>query len=401
MPRYSGLVSDTSLESQIAAHSRWLRSAAGLTSAHQSGQLRYDLNVVPCGQRKGGRIALALSICSLALVGCLTAGVPEGLACSESGSCPVDQVCVDAVCILAGTNGPDTEIDAGDVVVPPDANRLDADNSCIDSVKCGDVCEAQCVTNLTTAGESTFQPQVGCTYLRVEAWGAGGGHGDRSLETGAGGAGAGGYALRELDVTSADAYTVVVGAPGTNAVGETPGIGGIPGGGNGGLGEQRSGGGGGGGFSGLFSGAVALGNALVIGGGGGGSGGGPARPDLTHGGAGGGEEGQFGSDEATGSGGTQAAGNAQLAGGPGGADNDGGGGGGAGYWGGQGGNGANDEGQGGGGGSGYDGTAACGGCETGDRIIPGNPLGMIGETNGLPTLPGKVTLTCFPAAPTP
>jgi hypothetical protein len=26
---------------------------------------------------------------------------------------------------------------------------------------------------------------------------------------------------------------------------------------------------------------------------------------------------------------------------------------------------------------------------------------MIGETNGLPTLPGKVTLTCFPAAPTP
>ncbi len=363
--------------------------------------MRYNLPVTEGGYWVGGKITVALWICLLASAGCFSPGVQEGLACSESGSCPVGQVCVDSICILAGTTRPGIDVDAADNVRNPDARVLDADTSCTDSVQCGDLCEAQCISEFTNIGEAVFQPQVGCRFLRAQAWGAGGGHGALSLNNGEGGAGAGGYAMVELAVTDVDSFVLVVGAPGANGIGGAPGAGGIPGGGAGGMGDNRSGGGGGG-FSGLFGGPIVVGNVLVMAGGGGGSGGGPAFPENTNGGAGGGSEGEIGSEEGMIPGGTQVSGHVPLVGGPGGNGKDGGGGGGAGWYGGKGGSGANDDAQGGGGGSGYVGAATVSDVVTGFRAIPGNATALSpGETTALPTFPGKVTLSCFADPPAP
>jgi hypothetical protein len=358
--------------------------------------MRYHWSVVDSRYRVGGQLALAYVMCCGLLSGCFAPDVHEGLACSASGSCPIGQVCVDLVCIQAGGGlGPGFEPDASRVVGDSDAASGDADTGCAsDTVKCGDVCLAECQSEFSLAGESTYQPEEGCNYLRVHAWGAGGGHGNNTTN-----AGAGGYALIERAVTSAETYTVVVGAPGTSAVGGTAGMGGVPGGGGGGTGSS-DGGGGGGGYSGLFSGGTAAANALVIAGGGGGSGGGNGFPANTNAGAGGGLSGQVGSIEGNSDGGTQSTGFAPLLGGPGGSDTDGGGGGGGGWYGGQGGEGVgSDDAQGAGGGSGYVGTSTISELVAGVRGIAGNPDSTLRGTGGDPTLAGKVVLICYPAQP--
>lgn len=342
---------------------------------------------------EGRCLGLVLGILLLSLGACFAPDVQEGLACSETGACPFGQVCVETVCILAGSGGPG--IDGGDTGFRSDARTVDADTSCQSgTVLCGDECLPQCITESSVPGESTYQPQDGCTYLRVHAWGAGGGHGSQSNN-----AAAGGYALVEREVSSADSFIVIVGAPGGSAAAGTAGLGGVPGGGNGGTGSDN-GGGGGGGYSGLFAGGSAAINAIVIAGAGGGSGGGNSFPDNTNGGAGGGLEGQTGSVQGDTSGGTQNSGFAPLQGGPGQADNDGGGGAGSGWYGGNGGDGANDDAQGAGGGSGFVvGTALVSDLVAGDRGIPGNAASTLRGNAGNATVAGKVVLECLPTSP--
>jgi hypothetical protein len=336
---------------------------------------------------------MILGILFLSLGACFTPDVQEGLACSESGSCPFGQVCVESVCILAGTSARGS--DAGETVIRSDATSFDGDTSCQSgAVLCGDECLPQCITEISIPGESTYQPQTGCSYLRVHAWGAGGGHGNESNN-----AAAGGYAMVEREVSSTDSFTVIVGAPGGNAVGATAGLGGTPGGGNGGQGDD-DGGGGGGGYSGLFSGGTAAINAIVIAGAGGGSGGGNSFPENTNGGAGGGLIGQTGSIEGNTSGGTQSTGFAQLQGGAGQADNDGGGGAGSGWYGGNGGAGTNSDAQGAGGGSGFVvGTALVSELLAGDRGMAGNASSRLRGIAGNATVAGKVVLECLAIAP--
>jgi hypothetical protein len=258
------------------------------------------------------------------------------------------------------------------------------------TVPCGVECLSECPTEFTVAGEATYQPEEGCTYLRMTAWGAGGGHGLNNLR-----AAAGGYALIERVVTGQESFAVIVGAPGASAPGSGGGLGGIPGGGNGG-GSNSEGGGGGGGFSGVFLGTIDVANAVVMAGGGGGSGGGNGNVANTPGGAGGGLAGQDG--PVVGTGGTQLAGFAPLQGGagatPGGGD--GGGGGGGGFFGGVGGGAANSDAPGGAGGSGYVGSAVVSDSLAGDRTVPGNAASPLRGDAGNALTAGKVIVTCIP-----
>jgi hypothetical protein len=297
---------------------------------------------------------------------------------------------------LAGSNGqPISDADASISIVNPDASPVvilpDADTSCqAGTVLCGETCEDVCVTTLTAAGETTYQPEQHCTLLRIDAWGAGGGHGSDNLR-----GGAGGYAVLDRTVLGTETFTVMVGAPGTSAANKVAGLGGIPGGGDGGTADGRDAGGGGGGYSGVFLGGTAPGNAIIIAGAGGGSGGGNGNGNNTKAGAGGGVNGHKGSDESNNNRGTPTSGFAELAGGPGGSDTDGGGGGGAGWWGAPGGSGVgSDDAQGGSGGSGYVESNIDADLIAGDRGVPGNAAALAGEMTAQPTFAGKVILTC-------
>ena len=362
--------------------------------------MSYHRLVVDRAHEAGWQLTLAALMCTSLLGACFSPTVQEGLACSESGSCPIGQVCIEAVCILAGSNGNPIDADASISIVNPDSSPVpvpDADTSCAPgTVLCGEVCEESCVTALTAPGETSYQPEAGCSFLHIEAWGAGGGHGSGNLS-----GGAGGYAVLERNnVLSTETYTVMVGAPGTNAVGGARGLGGAPGGGDGGTGNN-DGGGGGGGYSGVFLGGTAPSNAIMIAGAGGGSGGGNGNGDSTNAGAGGGAIGQQGSNEGNNDGGTATAGFAELAGGTGGSDTDGGGGGGAGWWGASGGSGVGgDDAQGAGGGSGYVESGIAADLAAGNRGVPGNAIGLaMNEMTARPTFAGKVTLTCYATAP--
>ncbi len=358
--------------------------------------MRYNYAVGDPTLRSGWRLVLAMVIPLAGGAACFSPDVQEGLACSPSGTCPYMQVCVDTVCIEVGSEVP--RLDAAGVAITPDARGGDADTSCAaNTLLCDDECLTECTREFSVAGESSYPPELGCSYLRAHVWGAGAGHGvGNTLGS------AGGYALVERVVTDEESYTVLVGAPGGNGqAGGGAGLGGVPGGGNGGTGNNR-GGGGGGGYSGLFLGGTAAINAIVIGGGGGGSGAGTSFPNNTIGGAGGGAAGQAGSPaEGNNLGGTQTTGFAPLQGDIGGNGDDGAGGGGGGWYGGMAGTGANDDAQGAGGGSGYVGTAAVSELATGDRSIPGKAsldtlIGMAAK----PTMPGKVVLICYAEAPT-
>jgi hypothetical protein len=69
----------------------------------------------------------------------------------------------------------------------------------------------------TTSG--TFTPPVGVTSVVVECWGAGGGGGQTTNNNKGGGGGAGGsYSRATVAVSSANTYTVTVGAGGTSTV---------------------------------------------------------------------------------------------------------------------------------------------------------------------------------------
>ena len=235
---------------------------------------------------------------------------------------------------------------------------------------------------LTPAGclggqSSLFTVPAGVTSLTVEMWGAGGGGGNAGGDIGGGG----GYASATVAVTPGETLIVVEGGPGGSS---TTGYAqsGCYGGGRGGRYAYTAGGGG---FSGLFRGAIAQSDALVIAGGGAGNAGGSS---LSYAGAGGGLVGQDGTAHGGyggtqgGYGGTQTAGGASNGDGQGGvplrggygsvcgADN-GAGGGGGGYWGG-GGGGSNYAS--GGGGSGFvGGPGVSGGVLTaGDQSTPGN-----------------------------
>ncbi len=344
-------------------------------------------------------MALACVMCTALLPACFSPSVQEGLACSESGSCPIGQICVDSTCILAGTNGTPSEPDARVSIVNPDASPPDADTSCAPgTVLCDELCQEVCITTLTLPGETSYQPEEGCESLQIEAWGAGGGHGSANLS-----GGAGGYAALERTVMSGDTYIVMVGAPGTSAVAKVPGVGGIPGGGDGGAANGRDAGGGGGGYSGVFFGGTAPANAILIAGAGGGSGGGNGNGDSTNAGAGGGVTGQQGSNEGSNDGGTTTSGFAQLQGGNGIQDTDGGGGGGAGWYGASGGDGVGgDDAQGAGGGSGYVESGIAADLVAGSRGVPGNAAGLAGgETTAQPTFGGKIVLSCYPEVAVP
>jgi len=257
-------------------------------------------------------------------------------------------------------------------------------------IRCGGECVTSCDTNFEATGEITFDVPIDCTRVSIKAWGAGGGNGARNTR-----AGAGGFVRAEVSATPGEQWTVVVGAPGTNAVGRTAGVGGAPGGGNGGTSSNDSGGGGGG-YSGVFRGAISVQNALVIAGGGGGSGGGVTTPQIL-GGAGGGDTGQNGGDNNA-AGGTQTTGAAQLVAANGqGGNNDGGAGGGGGWFGGRGGNNASSDAFGGGGGSGFAVVEA-----VAPMLIAGNreSPGLIEDPDrgiaGAPGNPGKVIIDCLP-----
>jgi hypothetical protein len=342
---------------------------------------------------RGRSVKLLLLIPVAALAACFSSNVQEGLACSEAGDCPIGQDCFEGTC--SGGAPLDSGSGGDDAAVNDAAPEPDAEPRCAAGlVPCGEECLAECVTEFTAEGEATYQPEEGCTYLRMVAWGAGGGHGRNNVR-GAGG----GYALAERVVSSADSFTVVVGAPGTSTNAQAGGPGGLPGGGNGG-GSNSEGGGGGGGYSGVFLGTIEVANAVLIAGGGGGSGGGNGNPSNTQAGAGGGLAGQDG--PVVGSGGTQTTGFEPLQGGVGGTPGggDGGGGGGGGYFGGVGGGVANSDAPGGAGGSGYVGDAPVSDLQTGNRGTPGNATSPLRGDAGNPLTAGKVIVSCIPK-PTP
>jgi hypothetical protein len=258
------------------------------------------------------------------------------------------------------------------------------------AVRCGDECADSCPYVFDEPTITVFEVPSDCKRVRIRAWGAGGGHGHRNSR-----AGGGGYAEGLFPTNEGELLLAVVGAPGNPAMGRTPGEGGLPGGGRGGS-ASGAGGGGGGGLSGVFRGALAAEDAVLIAGGGAGSGGGTSS--KVNAGAGGGEHGQSGS---SGNPGSQIGGFSLLAGGPGGnqGSGDGGGGGGAGWWGGFGGNGANSDAGGGGGGSGLAvGEGVDVFLESGDRRVPGGSEMADRDGAGDPGAPGKVLIDCLPAA---
>lgn len=139
--------------------------------------------------------------------------------------------------------------------------------------------------------DQSFTIPAGIISIRIKAWGAGGGGGTDWVGVGGPG-GAGAYAEAILAVTPGEVLTIVVGKGGESGLN--------PPADNGYMGGR------GGGYSGIFRGAVAIGNALLVaaGGGGGSSNGNP-------GGAGGDIIGENGGGGAyAGSPGTQVAGGA-------------------------------------------------------------------------------------------
>lgn len=249
-------------------------------------------------------------------------------------------------------------------------------------------CGAECSQELATPGETTLLVDAGCTELRVQIWGAGGGAGTGNMR-----AAAGGYAEGELSLSPGDEIVVVVGAAGASATGASPGSGGLLGGGNGGAASGRAGGGGGG-LSGMFRGATTPETAIVIAGAGGGSGGGDGAPVFA--GAGGGQAGQAGGGTAGVAPGTQASGFDLLVGGEGigPALADSGGGGGAGWFGGFGGGSAEVDGFGGGGGSGYVDAGLAVVLEGGLGPLPGGVQAPERSGAGDPGADGRVVISC-------
>jgi hypothetical protein len=152
-------------------------------------------------------------------------------------------------------------------------------------------------TFLHTGTDQAFVVPTGCTALRVEAWGAGGGggyDGNPSPRTG----GAGGYASAAVTVTPGESFVVVVGGGGPRNT--TTGTLSAASYGFGGAGQADStcAVGNGGGLSGLFRGSAVRTGAVVVAGGGGGSSGytwgGPGNDPLY----GGGQSGLLGASHA-------------------------------------------------------------------------------------------------------
>lgn len=120
----------------------------------------------------------------------------------------------------------------------------------------------------TSDAAQNFVVPAGIYSLTVKMWGPGGGSGNYSAS---GGGGAGGYAFGTLSVTPGETLLIVAGSGGKAPASPTAngGNGGWPGGGYGTRGDAS--GAGGGGLSGIFTGSITQGNALIIAGGGGGS----------------------------------------------------------------------------------------------------------------------------------
>lgn len=254
-----------------------------------------------------------------------------------------------------------------------------------------------CTVAYRSAGTFMYTVPVGCTQLRVRAWGAGGGDGLGNMD-----AAAGGSARGTVAVTEAETLTVAVGGAGQNAIDGGTSAGGLHGGGLGANGSSSQGGGGGGGFSAVFRGGITQANALVLAGGGGGSGGGCCGHLA---GAGGGSSAQAaasggggGTPTAGGAGSGNGAAGSALQGGAGGpqSSGDGGGGGGGGYFGGGGGSGVNTDAPGGGGGSGFVAAGATATLlEAGNRSTPGQADDSERMTAGNRGVAGAVLLECL------
>ena len=145
-------------------------------------------------------------------------------------------------------------------------------------------------SRLTTDFEFTGMAQnyvvpAGACRIRIEVFGAAGGHGGTS-----GAPGAGSRATAEFTVTPGEALRVRVGGWGGDAVGSTPGAGGWNGGGAGGKARDHGGraGSGGGGASDVRRGGDGFEHRILVGAGGsGGAGGGIGGPVGTGGGSGG------------------------------------------------------------------------------------------------------------------
>lgn len=155
-----------------------------------------------------------------------------------------------------------------------------------------------------TSGSQSFVVPADVTSLRVKMWGGGGGAGNYAS---AGGGGPGGFAAGTVAVVPGSTLTILVAGGGKAPASATAngGEGGWPGGGYGTRGDAS--GAGGGGYSGIFTGSVTQGNAIMIAGGGGGSTGFTAG---SGGGGGGGSVGGPGGSiiNTNGGGGTQASG---------------------------------------------------------------------------------------------
>lgn len=232
-----------------------------------------------------------------------------------------------------------------------------------------------------TGGDQTFSKPSGIRYVRIKAWGAGGGARHYS-------GGYGGFSEAEIMLpnTNAENLTVVVGQAGDASATDATTYGG--------GGGYRWDGGAGGGRGGGRSSVRRSSEDIVTAGGGGG--GGFASGGV--GGQGGGLTGAGGTGAAAGSGGTQTGGGAGGSGSGGTAQSGGqyfggyttsgwaGGGGGGGWYGGGGGSGVNNNHGGGGGGSGFvgrSGSSALGGTEVGSTSSYGDTTPRLDTVNGL------------------
>tara|TARA_Y100000385_G_scaffold4041_1_gene4404 strand:- start:44 stop:1627 length:1584 start_codon:yes stop_codon:yes gene_type:complete len=210
---------------------------------------------------------------------------------------------------------------------------------------------------LPTGAEYTITP--GTNFTKTTKIWAGAGAPKSAGSAGWGQGAAGGAAVGDIAFAAGTSYVLRIGGKGGNTSGSAPST--AWGAGNSGGTYSSGVAGSGGGYTGIFSGSVAHGNAILMAGGGGG--GGSSRGDGLGGRggyAGGGTEGRTASGFVAGAG-TQTAGGSGAGGGSrtsggalsGGNGASGGGGGGGGYYGGGGGGSQGDGGYGGGGASGY------------------------------------------------